>query len=115
MKAQRWIVIALFLIALALSAAPARAEEPQPYLYAMVKCSGLPVPTLVQAQQEFDTQYGFDHSLTTMDQWRSSYESRANEFASLLGCPSVLDDGRLTRWYQFYTPTYSRILRNIPK
>ena len=92
---------------------PAFAESPQPYTYALVKCSGLPVDILILAEQDFDTAYGWSHQLTTPAQWSGSYEARVNEFASLLGCPQVLQDGQLTRWFKFYSPTYQHILRDL--
>lgn len=112
---MKWRNVVLVVLVLILSvfagAATAYADEPQPFVYPMVKCSGLPVATLVQAEQEFDTAYGWDHGLVTDWQWKASFEARVNEFAALLGCPQVLDGGALTRWYKFYVPTYSRILR----
>ena len=83
----------------------------QPYQYALVKCSGLPFSVVVQAEQAFDTAYGWEHNLTTEGQWQATFESRANEFASALGCPKVLQEGQLTFWYKIYVPTYQRILR----
>lgn len=114
-KLMKWRNAILIALVLALSilagAATAYADDPQPFVYPMVKCSGLPVATLVQAEQQFDTEYGWAHGLVTDWQWRASYEERVNEFAALLGCPQVLDNGALTRWYVFYVPTYGRILR----
>ncbi len=103
-------VLVILLVLIFLSAVPASAESPQPYQYALVKCSGLPVATLVRAEQSFDSAYGYKHQLTTLEQWIGTYEARVNEFASLLGCPQVLSEGQLTFWYKIYTPVYRGIL-----
>ena len=107
-------LLALSLLMLSVPA-PAFADSPQPYTYALVKCSGLPVDILVLAQQDFDTAYGWSHQLTTPAQWSGSYEARVNEFASLLGCPQVLQDGQPNRWFKFYSPTYQHILRDLAR
>lgn len=118
------VVLVLVLSVLAGIAVPALAmpayaqgpqPEPQPYLYAMPKCSGLSLAQLEWAQQDYDTTYGWTHELVTDWQWRASFEARVNEFAVTIGCPQVLEDGQLTRWYKFYSPTYGRILRNVPQ
>lgn len=86
--------------------------QPQPYQLAMVKCSGMSVFEIVAAEQQFDSAYGWEHSLVTDWEWRASFEARANGFAHLLGCPQVFEDsGTLTRWYTWYAPVYVRFLR----
>ena len=92
----------------------ASAEAPQPYLYAMPRCSGLSITQLQDAQQDFDSAYGWQHQLTTPAQWSASYEARANEFAHALGCPAPLCDGALAFAYKIYAPTYQRIWTLFP-
>lgn len=109
-------LLIVVVIALALAGAEVvRAEEPQPWMAPMLKCSGLSMPQLEFARQDFDTQYGFDHALVTDWQWKASFEARTNELAALLGCPRVIEEGWLTRWYRFYAPTYTRIVKNVPE
>lgn len=111
------LLILVFLLSFALSIFPqvVFAESPQPYLYAMTRCSGLSITQLQGAQQDFDTQYGWQHQLTTQAQWSNSYEARANEFAHALGCPQPLRDGALMFAYKIYVPTYQRILTLFPE
>lgn len=115
MKWKLGLIMFVLVASVGIGAATAQAQEPQPYLYAMPKCSGLSLTQLEWAQQDYDTAYGWQNGLVTDWQWQASYEARANEFAALVGCPQVLDDGALTRWYRYYVPTYQRILRNVPE
>lgn len=109
-------VAMLLLVALSIVVFPltARADGPQPYQYAMIQCSGLgTVENVAYANQQFDSQYGYDHQLTTDGQWQASYIARVNQFASSVGCPQVLQDdgtptGSLTFWYKIYVPNYQR-------
>jgi hypothetical protein len=115
------LILALVTIGLPLAPGTALADEPvQPYVYAMVKCSSLSIDQVVLAEQQFDTQYGYDHQLATPEMWTGTYISRVNEFAHTVGCPQVLEDdgspaGHLTFWFKIYVPTYQRILRNLPQ
>jgi hypothetical protein len=73
----------------------------------MVQCSGLSLSELAQANQRFDTAYGFAHQLDTPWKWEVSFMPRVNQFASTLGCPQVLiddgtPDGKLTLPYRIY-------------
>ncbi len=110
------VIVALVLYVL-VGIGIARADNPQPYQYAIVQCSGAgTVAQVQQAEQVFDTQYGFDHKLITPEQWIGTFIARVNEFASSVGCPQVLRDdgtlsGALTLWYKIYVPNYTRYLR----
>jgi hypothetical protein len=111
-------IVAVLLIALLPTTA--YADGPQPFQYALVKCSGLSIDQVVLGEQQFDTQYGYDHQLTTPEMWTGTYISRVNEFAHTVGCPQVLEDdgspaGHLTFWFKIYVPTYQRVLRNLPQ
>ncbi|GEM_PF-3847101 len=113
---MKWYLVLLVAVIVICALAPqaAGAENPQPYQFALVKCSSLSLSEVQSANQMFDTTYGYEHQLTTPAQWLGTYEARVNEFASSVGCPRVLDGGQLTFWYKIYAPTYQRILRNTP-
>ncbi len=106
---------------LALVPTVARAEEPQPYIYAMVQCSGLSVDELMRGQKMYNDQYGAEHQLLNSAMWAASYIARVNGFSQSVYCGQILDEdgnnlaGKLTFKYRVAAPVYQRILRNIPQ
>lgn len=119
---MKGILVLLGLVALIFTtSAIAAADDPEPWTYAAVKCSGLPHAVLLKGLQDYTTQYGFDHALPVgsipgaMDVWKAAHTPIVNGYLSLLGCPAAIsDDGtQLLPWFKFYAPTYQRIL-NLP-
>ncbi len=115
------IVFVVAAVLLALVPTVARAEDPQPYIYAMVQCSGLSVDELVRGQKMYNDQYGAEHQLLNSAMWLASYVARVNGFSQSVYCGQVLDEdgnnlaGKLTFKYRVAVPIYQRILRNIPQ
>lgn len=108
-KAQAAKIIGAFVLAIVLlgSLTPLAAlAAPPDYHFALAQCSGLSLAELAQANQKFDTAYGWAHQLTTGAQWAGSYEARVNEFAATLGCQPVLKDGQLTFGAKLYVPVF---------
>ena len=54
-------------------------------------CSRLGPTAGLTALQRFTTDYGWQHRLTTDEQWRDTYSARLNEFANLFGCGALLE------------------------
>ncbi len=115
------IVFVAVTVLLAFVPTGARAEEPQPYIYAMVQCSGLSVDELMRGQKMYNDQYGAEHQLLNSAMWLASYTARVNGFSQSVYCGQILDEdgnnlaGRLTFKYRVAVPIYQRILRNIPQ
>jgi hypothetical protein len=112
----KWLVVFIFALGLVLVSVPrVLADSPQPYQYSLIRCSGLGIDLVVSGEQQFDTLYGYIHNLTTDAQWQATYISRVNEYASMLGCPAVLNDnGDLTFQARIYAPVYQWIVEHGP-
>ncbi len=54
-------------------------------------CSRLGPTEGLIALQRFTTDYGWQHNLTTDEQWKDTYSARINEFANLFGCGALLE------------------------
>lgn len=90
----------------------AQAPEPLNWMYAAVKCTSLPLTTIQSDYQTFVTQYGWEHNLTTPEQWQASYVSGVNEYLRQFGCPDGLnlEGTALTTWQSNYYPIYRHAL-----
>ena len=98
-----FVILALALVAV-FAPSPAMAADPaKDYQYALSACTGFTVAEIQAYQQKFDSDYGWDHQLTTPAQWEGSYIARANEFAVTLGCQPVIgSDNQVTFWVKIY-------------
>ncbi len=118
---RKRLIVFVVVILIALVPTVARAEEPQPYIYAMVQCSGLSIDELMRGQKMYDDQYGAEHQLLNSAMWLASYVARVNGFSQSVYCGQILDEdgnnlaGKLTFKYRVAVPVYQRILRNIPQ
>lgn len=112
---MKWRVALLIIVVLAAFLPTSTfADVPQPWAYAAVQCSGLPVSQVWSGFYEFSAWYGWAHQVKTPTQWSGSYDARVNEYAHLLGCGDMLENGALSRWAKSYVPVYTAILTSAP-
>ncbi len=115
------IVFVVVTTLLALMPSVVRAEDPQPYVYAMVQCSGLSVDELMRGQKMYNDRYGAEHQLLNSAMWLASYIARVNGFSQSVYCGQILDEdgnnlaGKLTFKYRVAVPVYQGILRYVPE
>ena len=101
---RKLVFVIVVLVLVAFTASPAMAADPvKDYQYSLSACTGFTVAEIQTYQQKFDSDYGWDHQLTTPAQWEGSYIARANEFAVTLGCRPVIGaDNQTTFWVRIY-------------
>lgn len=109
------ILVLLALAALIFSSAQVtKAEDPEPWTYAAVGCSGLPHDLILTSVQRYTTAYGWVHHLPdgaipgALFVWQAAHPAIVNGWLHLHNCPAALnDDGTaLTFAFQLTVPVY---------
>lgn len=108
-----FVILAIVILVMAVLAlrfpAPTQAASPaeiqnylqgEQYLRCVAVETGAPVGFVVESKISFDYQFGFEHGITTPDQWRATFVDRVQQFTDYLEVPNPTRDGQPLKWCQ---------------